>query len=155
MLFISHRGNLNGKNKDIENNPIYINEIIKKYNVEIDVWKTNDGLFLGHDLPQYKIDEEFLVDNKDKFIIHCKNDDALFYLKNNKLHIFYHTNDEFTISNKNIIMVNPISKTIYNEGILMMPEMSNYSLKEIFSFNGIISDNILFYESYYNTVRKQ
>jgi hypothetical protein len=52
-------------------------------------------------------------------------------------------------------MVNPISKTIYNEGILMMPEMSNYSLKEIFSFNGIISDNILFYESYYNTVRKQ
>jgi len=155
MLFISHRGNLNGKNKDIENNPIYINEIIKKYNVEIDVWKTNDGLFLGHDLPQYKIDEEFLVDNKDKFIIHCKNDDALFYLKNNQLHIFYHTNDEFTISNKNIIMVNPNSKTIYNEGILMMPEMSNYSLKEIFLFNGIISDNILFYENYYNTVRKQ
>jgi len=106
-------------------------------------------------LPQYKIDEEFLVDNKDKFIIHCKNDDALFYLKNNQLHIFYHTNDEFTISNKNIIMVNPNSKTIYNEGILMMPEMSNYSLKEIFLFNGIISDNILFYENYYNTVRKQ
>jgi hypothetical protein len=155
MLFISHRGNLNGKNKDIENNPIYINEIIKKYNVEIDVWKTNDGLFLGHDLPQYKIDEQFLVDNKDKLIIHCKNDDALFYLKNNHLHIFYHTNDEFTISNKNIIMVNPNSKTIYNEGILMMPEMSNYPLKEIFLFNGIISDNILFYESYYNTIRKQ
>lgn len=154
MLFISHRGNLNGKNKDIENNPIYINEIIKKYNVEIDIWKTEDGLFLGHDFPQYKIDDQFLTINRNKFIIHCKNDESLFYFRNTELHIFFHTNDEFTITNKNIIMVNPNSKTIYKDGILMMPEMSDFSLKEISLFQGLISDNILFYESYYNTVRK-
>jgi len=155
MLFISHRGNLNGKNKDIENNPIHISEIIKRYIVEIDVWKTNKKLFMGHDYPQYEIPIEFLINNKDRFIIHCKNDESLFYFNNSQLHIFFHTNDEFTITNKNIIMVNPNSKSIYNNAILMMPEMSNYSLKEIFMFDGIISDNILFYESYYNTIREQ
>lgn len=154
MIFISHRGNLKGKNIDIENNPHYILNLIPKYIVEIDVWKTNDGLFMGHDYPQYKITESFLYNNSNNFIIHCKNDNALFYLNDNRLHIFYHTNDQFTISNKNIIMVNPISKTIYKKGILMMPELSNFSLQEISLFDGIISDNVTFYENYYNSVRK-
>ena len=38
MIFISHRGNLNGKNKKLENTPKYIIEAIKKgYHVEIDI----------------------------------------------------------------------------------------------------------------------
>jgi hypothetical protein len=34
----------------------------------------------------------------------------------------------------------------------MMPEMSNYDLEEILRFEGIVSDNIKFYEDYYNTL---
>ena len=46
MLFISHRGNLNGKNKDIENNPIYINEIIKlSIMLILQSWNRHNQLF--------------------------------------------------------------------------------------------------------------
>ena len=55
MIFISHRGNLDGLNPDRENSPDYIDEAIKLgFDVEVDV-RTKDGqLWLGHDEPQYK-----------------------------------------------------------------------------------------------------
>ena len=38
MYFISHRGNINGIQKERENDPLYINEAINKgYDVEVDV----------------------------------------------------------------------------------------------------------------------
>ena len=61
MIFISHRGNLDGLNPDRENSPEYIDEAIKLgFDVEIDV-RTKDGeLWLGHDEPQYKVSEMWL-----------------------------------------------------------------------------------------------
>ena len=38
MFFISHRGNINGKDINKENKPLYINQALKKgYHVEADV----------------------------------------------------------------------------------------------------------------------
>jgi len=155
MLFISHRGNLNGKNKDIENNPIYINEIIKKYNVEIDIWKTEDGLFLGHDFPQYKIDDQFLKQHYENLLIHCKDDVSLFKLRSIPiLELFTHVDDKFTLTSKNKILIHPNTITTCRNGILIMPEMSHYTVEEILKFDGIVSDNIKFYEDCYNTIIK-
>ena len=59
MLLIAHRGNVSGPRTEFENNPIYIDKAIELgYDVEIDVWFVNNKLFLGHDEPQYKIDDE-------------------------------------------------------------------------------------------------
>ena len=75
MIFISHRGNINGKIKKLENNPDYIRSAIKKgFDVEIDVWFKN-GFYLGHDKPQFKVSKKFL-ENK-KLWCHAKNQDAL------------------------------------------------------------------------------
>ena len=61
MIFIAHRGNLNGPNKEMENKPEYILKALNKdFYVEIDVWYINNSFFLGHDNPDYKIDIEFL-----------------------------------------------------------------------------------------------
>ena len=39
MIFISHRGNLEGPNPERENNPDYISEALERvYSVEVDVW---------------------------------------------------------------------------------------------------------------------
>ena len=62
MLLISHRGNLSGPNKNLENNPEHILTVIKKYNVEIDLWCKNGKLFLGHDEPRYQINDTFFID---------------------------------------------------------------------------------------------
>ena len=58
MYLISHRGNLNGIQKNRENSPSYINEAIEKgYNVEVDVRYEKNKFFLGHDFNQYEINK--------------------------------------------------------------------------------------------------
>ena len=59
MILIAHRGNLNGKTNR-ENQPEYIQEaLVQDFDVEIDVWYIEDEFWLGHDIPQYKIEEIF------------------------------------------------------------------------------------------------
>ena len=44
MILISHRGNITGPNKEMENKPEYIEKTLKMgYDVEIDVWCFGDG----------------------------------------------------------------------------------------------------------------
>jgi hypothetical protein len=53
MIYISHRGNVDGKKPHLENKPEYIDEAISLgYDVEIDVWCIDGGLMLGHDEPK-------------------------------------------------------------------------------------------------------
>ena len=61
MLYISHRGNLDGINKEFENKPPYIlNALKKKFNVEVDIWFKKGEFFLGHDEPENLINYEFI-----------------------------------------------------------------------------------------------
>ena len=157
MKFISHRGNLNGRHKIYENSPSTIQSVINQgYGVEIDVWYKNDKLFLGHDEPQWEIDDQFLKVNYTNLLIHCKDDASLFKLSSILiLELFTHADDKFTLSSKNKILIQPHTITTYRKGILIMPEMSHYTVEEILEFDGIVSDNIKFYEDCYNTIRKQ
>jgi hypothetical protein len=107
MKIISHRGNLNGPDQFLENNPFHIQDLIKKnLDVEIDVWYLSEGYFLGHDEPIYKIDESLL--ESDKLWCHAKNLAALYkMLKNSKIHCFWHEEDDFTITSKGYIWTYP------------------------------------------------
>lgn len=107
MLIISHRANLNGPNKELENNPKQITETIKKYDTEIDLWFINSDLFLGHDNPQYKINDNFLNLNRDKLWVHAKNLDCITYLFNTDLNWFWHENDKITLTSKKNIWCYP------------------------------------------------
>ena len=61
MKLIAHRGNITGRNPDEENSPDYISQAIQKgYDVEVDVWLM-DGIYLGHDKPQYETSIDFLL----------------------------------------------------------------------------------------------
>ena len=101
MIFISHRGNINGINKKYENNPTYIQSAINKgYYVEIDVWYKN-AFFLGHDRPQFKVSQKFL-ENK-KFWCHAKNIEALEKLQKLKTKYFWHQEDDYTLTSNGYI----------------------------------------------------
>ena len=87
MYLISHRGNLNGIEKDNENNPDYINQAISRgYDVEVDVRYESGQFFLGHDFNQFKVNEEFLLNNK--LWCHAKTNGALIALDRIKAHYF-------------------------------------------------------------------
>tara|TARA_R110000822_G_scaffold26443_3_gene79523 strand:+ start:120 stop:554 length:435 start_codon:yes stop_codon:yes gene_type:complete len=110
MKMISHRGNVRGMIKESENNPTYINAAISDgYDVEIDVWKTIDGLFLGHDCPQYGIDKEYL--KNDRFWCHAKNIEALEFMLKNNIRCFWHQEDEYTLTSDGVIWTYPMKDT--------------------------------------------
>lgn len=109
MIKISHRGNLNGRSHK-ENQTSYItNAISLGYDVEIDVWMIKGLLWLGHDGPQYLIQDDFLLDNGARLWIHCKNLEALEYLNTNykQLNYFWHQEDDFTLTSQGYIWTYP------------------------------------------------
>ncbi len=107
MKLISHRGNINGKILYRENTTSYINEaLVMGYDVEIDVWKTDDGLFLGHDSPQHMVDEEFL--KYPNLLCHAKNKEAFAYMLTIKeIHCFWHEEDTYTLTSWGMPVVYP------------------------------------------------
>lgn len=136
MILISHRGNIDGKSEK-ENHPDYIQEALELgYDVEIDVWYT-DSFYLGHDEPTYKIDENFLENNR--LWCHAKNEKALEKMLSNKnIHCFWHQEDDYTITSKNFVWVYPNKKLVANS-ICVLPEIYN---SDISGSIGICSDYI-------------
>jgi len=148
MIYISHRGNLIGKNINEENNPIYIQKALNLgYDVEIDLWFTNNKLMLGHDHPQYDLPQELLINPS--IWIHCKNSDCLSYLlqiqnEYHNLHFFWHENDKYTLTSKSIGWAYPGSP-LNKKTICVLPEVSSYNKEDLYSCYGICSDKIEYY----------
>ena len=140
MILISHRGNINGRNVELENHPSYITRAVELgYNVEIDVWFKDNAFFLGHDEPQYSINLSFLR-NKNLWC-HAKNLQALDAMLKESIHCFWHQNDDYTITSKGIIWVYP-GKLLNSNSICVMPELS-YDISTMkFNCAGICSDVI-------------
>jgi hypothetical protein len=142
---ISHRGNLEGSNKELENNPNYImNAVNFGYDVEIDVWYFNENYYLGHDMPKYKIDLNFLKNNN--FWCHAKNFKALENMLKNNIHCFWHENDSATITSKKIPWCYP--NNYIDSGITVVLEKTDSIFK--YNFTGICTD----YPNYYSTLLK-
>ena len=122
MVLISHRGNIDGKNIEFENQPNYIDNAIKLgYDVEIDIWYLEGRLFLGHDTPHYIVDIHWLENRSPQF------------------NYFSHDVDMGVLTSHNYIW----STNLYDRGILVLPEVFG---KEPFEGTiGICSDVI---ESY-------
>ncbi len=145
MKYISHRGNLNGKILEKENSPDYILEALNKgYDVEIDIWY-NNGWYLGHDEPVYKIEIDFFKDNFEKIWFHCKNLNAIVMFKNiennfKSVQYFWHQNDSFTLTSNNYIWTYP-GEILSKYSICILTENINIS-ENYKNCYGICSDNI-------------
>jgi len=141
MKLISHRGNLNGPDPNKENTVEYIlAAIYNEFDCEIDIWKIDDTLYLGHDQPDNIVSLSFLEKYNNKLWIHCKNVPALVFLKDT-FNCFYHKDDEYTLTSKGYIWGN-IHSYVDKNVIAVMPELTN---KCINNSAGICSDYIMNY----------
>jgi hypothetical protein len=123
VILISHRGNINGKNIDLENSPDYIMSAIKKgYDVEIDVWHV-DGLWC-----------------------HAKNMESLSNMISIGAHCFWHQSDDVTLTSKGFLWTYPGKKLLGNS-ICVLPELFEHDRIDC---AGICSDFIERYEKEYN-----
>ncbi len=145
MNLIAHRGNITGRIEEDENRPQYIDDAISMgYDVEIDIRKVGDDLFLGHDTPQYKVDYNWLIDRKDKLWIHCKNVEAMEWFDSNReFNYFWHEKDTVTLTSNGSIWAFPGKQPIKNS-IAILPEIFNDNISQC---SGICSDYIQQYKT--------
>ena len=107
MIYISHRGNLDGRNSEYENNPLYIERALKDgFDVEIDICKWDgENFFLGHDNPQEAITPDWLKNNP--VWCHAKDYKALEQLVKFNIHCFWHQTDNYTMTSSGYIWAYP------------------------------------------------
>ena len=143
MILISHRGNTDGRVKNIENSPDYIQIALDKgFDVEVDVWSVDSAFYLGHDIPMYEVAESYL--ENEKFWCHAKNEEAFFkMLENPKIHCFWHQTDDYTLTSKGIPWVFP-GKKVTDKSIWVLPEITSYK-SILINCLGICSDYISIY----------
>ena len=147
MKLISHRGNIDGRRPDLENNPDYILKAIDKgYDCEIDVWLLKNTIYLGHDKIKKKMFEvPFKFLKNKKLWCHAKNIEALDLMKKNNIHCFWHEDDLVTITSKGWVWCHPRLKVGKKNSITVLPEIHKTRIK---SFSGICSDFIRKYKCF-------
>ncbi len=148
MIYIAHRGNINGKIEEDENKPEYIDTAIQLgFDVEIDVWYIDGKWWLGHDGPQYEIDFDWMDNRSHKLWVHCKNKQAVEYLIENdyeaaNINWFWHEEDTMTLTSFNYVWAYPGKQPI-KKSIAVMPEINNDDVSKCI---GICSDIIKKYK---------
>jgi len=142
MIKISHRGNINNIDHTRENSPSYIDEAIRMgYDVEIDIRFINDQLYLGHDIPEYKIDINFLTKRKDNLWVHTKDFKSLSRLISLPLRIFFHEKEAHTIiHNTNLIWSHNLNESNENSIIPLLTRQSISESSKYMHVYGICSD---------------
>ena len=141
---ISHRGNLNGPNKETENTKKQIQLAFSSgFEIEIDVWYVDGKFFLGHDEPKEEIDIQFLDNYCYALWIHCKNIEALSKLKD-YFNAFGHSNDDYVLTSKGYIWVYPERKLVKNS-IAVLPETTEYETTDLKNCYAVCTDNPIEY----------
>tara|TARA_R100000008_G_C3523787_1_gene135445 strand:+ start:114 stop:554 length:441 start_codon:yes stop_codon:yes gene_type:complete len=145
MKFISHRGNVNGRNELMENHPLAIQMAMNAgFDVEVDVWFTKAGWYLGHDKPQYAINPTFL--SKEGLWCHAKDIETLKQmLLYPQIHCFWHQTDDVTLTSRNFIWTYPGKESTENS-VCVLANKDDKIPEKCF---GICSDFIMEYINEY------
>lgn len=145
MIYIAHRGNLDGPIPEKENHPDYLTAALESgFHVEVDVWLVGNDVYLGHDGPEYEATKYFqyqglwwkynanhtvpswhgdiLYTPPPALWIHCKNYEALadrWYFHGHK---FSHDQDNFALTSSGYIWTYPRNLPLGRDSIAVMPE---------------------------------
>tara|TARA_Y100001938_G_C8024976_1_gene397476 strand:- start:49 stop:474 length:426 start_codon:yes stop_codon:yes gene_type:complete len=140
MILISHRGNIDGRNPQLENGEDYCQAAIDAgYNVEVDVWVYDDIFWTGHYSPHHKVGNDFFL--KEEVWCHAKDIETLKRLLELGAHCFFHQNDNVTLTSKGYIWTNP-TQPLTEKSICVLPELQTIDIK---GCAGVCSDYIVRY----------
>ena len=146
MIYIAHRGNVNGPNPVRENSPEYIQEALGAgYDCEVDLFIISGSPYLGHDNPQYKVTEKWLNERKNNLWIHAKTFDSASWLANSKFEFEYfcHEKDNFTLTQKNYIWLHDLARIPNFKCIIPLIAREQVTKYKYKNFYAVCSDYIL------------
>jgi hypothetical protein len=145
MKFYAHRGNLDGRIAERENQPEYIDEAIQQgFGVEVDLWKVGDRIYLGHDEGQYDIDEKWLLSRSFFLLIHAKNREAFDYCLKRSFHTFWHTDEDYVMTSWGLTVGYPGKLSVGDRFLLAVPERHWENVEDCKPFitYGVLSDYV-------------
>ena len=124
---ICHRGNLHERIQTSENKPqVLQSRDAQHLDIECDVWWQQGKLWLGHDRPEHEVRLEWLAQSPRR-LIHAKDGATFEHLLQESgkraldIHVFYHTTEDYALTNKGIVIVYP-GLPLLQGSLCMMPE---------------------------------
>lgn len=145
MIFISHRGNLNGPNEERENSLAYIDEAINKgYDVEVDLRSKNGFLYFGHDTPDHEVNPMWIEKRKDNLWLHIKDYDSLVWVSENTtaLKYFCHESDRYTLTSNGYIWSHDLQNRMTKKCIVPLLNKNQVESYKQIEFYAVCSDYI-------------
>jgi len=145
MKIIAHRANLRGPDPSKENSLDQIDLCLALgFDVEIDLRFSplTKAFILGHDKGDYSVTLDWLEERKEKLWIHCKDILALHQMtKHSGFNYFWHHEDDYTLTSKNIIWAYP-GKSYTPNTVIVMPEWNdvNWDKLKVTNCYGICTD---------------
>lgn len=144
IKYISHRGNIQGKNLWFENSPEYIQTTLNLgYEVEIDLRIQDGKLYLGHDVPQYEINEKWLKDRSSMLWIHAKDaESALWLINRSWAQFFCHENDKYTLTSNGWLWCHDWTTELDSRCVVPLLSLDSLNSYNKYGFGAICSDYI-------------
>ena len=148
IKYIAHRGNLEGKNFNLENVPSYIDRALDfGFDAEIDLRMVEDALYLGHDEPQYFINETWLKERSSKLWVHAKDiNSAMWLAEKDWVQYFCHQSDEFTITNNGWLWCHAQKVELTSRCIIPLLSLDDIKKYNRVDFGGVCTDYV--YEAF-------
>jgi len=103
MIF-AHRGNLDGPSDHENTMPLFRKATSLGYGIEIDIWKSDGKIWVGHDSPFYPIERPTIqaLSDRGPIILDCKNYGAMVWASQNfcgpRIDAYYYLSDHPTFS---------------------------------------------------------
>ena len=143
MIFISHRGNLNGVISHRENAPDYVDEALKLgFECEVDLRMKDNIPCLGHDTPDHPVTIEWLTERKGGLWVHVKEYSALVWLMencpNNKF--FCHESDKFTLVSNGWVWSHDLDNRMTNKCVIPLLSKESVATYNQNGFGAVCSD---------------
>jgi hypothetical protein len=143
MICISHRGNVNGTNKELENSTKYIDQALDLgYHCEIDLRMKNDVPHLGHDTPDHSISKEWISDRISSLWIHVKEYGALIWLMDTLPNaiFFCHESDRYTLVSNGIVWMHDMENIATKKCVVPLLSLEQVENCKHMNFYGACSD---------------
>jgi hypothetical protein len=141
MFWLSHRGNLDGPNPELENSVPYVQAALERgFDVKIDVWSKNGALFTGNDGPLYPISIDFLAKER----VWCQARDITTLVKlltDYRIHCFWLDKDTACLTSMKYLWTLPGHK-LTSRSICVFPELAGHEGHWHTTTQGVCSDRI-------------
>lgn len=148
MIYISHRGNLDGIKPELENAPEYIDSALEQgFDVEIDLRMLDGVPHLGHDYAQYPISLEWLWERKEQLWIHVKEFEALAWLHkvpntHELFRFFCHEGDRYTLVSRGWIWSHDLTNPMQENCVIPLLSKESVEAYNQTGFGAVCSDFI-------------